>query len=175
MKTHPLNFFGFCSHCGAEQFAVKIAKSKKCSQCGFEYFINAAAAVAGFVFNERNELLLCRRAFEPAKGTWDLPGGFVDLGETAEQAVCRELMEELNIQPTAVNYLFSLPNEYLYSGFTVHTLDLFFKIQVEKMNKLICSDDVCELKFVPLNEVKPSEIGLLSIRKAVEIFLQQPK
>lgn len=175
MKTHPLNFFYFCPHCGSERYVIKSAKSKKCLQCGFEYFINASASVAGFVVNERNELLLCRRAFEPAQDTWDLPGGFVDLDETAEQALSRELMEELGIQPTAIHYLFSLPNEYLYSRFNVHTLDLFFKVQAKNLDKLTCSDDVCELKFVPINEVKTTEIGLSSIQKAVNMFLKQPK
>lgn len=173
MKGHPLNSFYYCPRCGSERFFVHSNKSKKCVQCGFEYFINAAASVAGFVRNEKNELLLCRRACEPVKGTWDLPGGFVDLNETAEQALRRELMEELHLKIDSAKFLFSLPNEYLYSGFNVHTLDIFFDVKVKKLPKLECADDVCELRFMPPKEIKLSEIGLLSIRKAVDMFLKQ--
>ena len=87
-----------------------------CSSCGFVFYINAAAAVATFIRNEAGELLVCRRAKEPAKGTLDLAGGFVDENETAEEAVSREIAEELQAKITHAEYLFSLPNSYEYSG-----------------------------------------------------------
>ena len=40
------------------------------------------------ILNERDELLVCRRAKEPAKGTLDLPGGFIDMTETGEEEMC---------------------------------------------------------------------------------------
>lgn len=50
-----------------------------------------AAAVAGLIFNEKGQLLLTIRAKDPGKGLLDLPGGFVDMGENADQALRREI------------------------------------------------------------------------------------
>ena len=78
------------------------------------------------LLNGRNELLVCRRAKEPAKGTLDLPGGFIDMNETGEEGVSREVWEETGLKVEKATYQFSLPNIYIYSGFPVHTLDMFF-------------------------------------------------
>jgi NADH pyrophosphatase NudC (nudix superfamily) len=93
---HFSTLFTFCPVCGSNQFTQNNIKSKHCEACGFVFYVNASAAVAAFILNEAGELLVCTRAKEPAKGTWDLAGGFVDENETAEQAICREIKEELN-------------------------------------------------------------------------------
>jgi 8-oxo-dGTP diphosphatase len=53
--------------------------------------------VGGIVFNE-DEVLLVRRGKEPALGEWSLPGGAVEVGETLEEALHRELLEETGIE-----------------------------------------------------------------------------
>ena len=80
-----LDKFRYCPICGSQQFKVNSSKSKKCEKCGFELFMNASSAVAAFITNSKGELLVERRKLEPAKGTLDLPGGFVDPQETAEE------------------------------------------------------------------------------------------
>lgn len=92
--THPLSQFLYCPQCGSAHFEINDEKSKKCAQCGFVYYFNSAAATVAFILNEKEELLVCRRAKEPAKGTLDLPGGFIDMHETAEEGVAREVKEE---------------------------------------------------------------------------------
>jgi 8-oxo-dGTP pyrophosphatase MutT (NUDIX family) len=106
---HPLSKFRFCPVCGSHHFAANSDKSKKCADCGFEYFLNASAANVAFILNARRELLVVTRKKEPARGTLDLPGGFADIGETAEEGVMREVMEETGLEVTALRYLFSLP------------------------------------------------------------------
>lgn len=171
--NHPLSLFRYCPRCGSSRFGVHNAKSKRCAECGFVYYFNSSAATVAFIFNERNELLVCRRAQEPAKGTLDLPGGFVDMHETGEEGVIREVSEETGLCVTQAEYLFSLPNIYLYSDFEVHTLDLFFRCTVTGSEGLRAMDDVAESFFIPLAEVHPERFGLASVRQGVERMLTE--
>ncbi len=168
---HPLEQFGYCPKCGSAHFIINNAKSKHCQDCGFTYYANPSAATAAFIMNEREELLVCRRGKEPAKGTLDLPGGFSDMEETAEEGVCREVLEETGLRVNRAEYLFSLPNIYIYSGFPVHTMDLFFRCTVEHTEHIEAMDDVAESWFIPLKEVHPEDFGLDSVRRAVRLFL----
>lgn len=168
---HPLELFGFCPKCGSAHFIVNNVKSKHCQDCGFTYYANPSAATAAFIMNEHEELLVCLRGKEPAKGTLDLPGGFIDMEETAEEGVCREVLEETGLKVNRADYLFSLPNIYVYSGFPVHTMDLFFRCDVERTDHIEAMDDVADSRFIPLEELHPEDFGLDSVRKAVRLFL----
>ena len=168
---HPLSLFRFCPCCGSAEFTEHDFKSKRCQTCGFTYYANIAAATACFIKNEQGELLVARRKKEPAKGTLDLPGGFVDMDENAEEAIAREMKEETNLKITIPKYLFSLPNIYHYSGMDIQTLDLFFEASVEDYTGLTAGDDVAELQFVPMEKIDASFFGLNSIRHAVEKYL----
>ena len=132
--------------------------------------MNPSAAVAAFILNDKGELLVCRRAKEPAKGTFDLPGGFTDNDETAEEAIAREVMEETGTRVVTANYLFSLPNLYLYSGLTIPTMDLFFECTTEDLGLLKAADDVESCLFIPVTNLQPDEFGLASIKKAIEMY-----
>lgn len=169
---HFSELFTHCPACGSALFIQNNVKSKRCQDCGFVYYVNPSAAVAGFILNEAGELLVCRRGKEPEKGTWDLPGGFVDDNESAEEAIKREILEELQAKVTSVEYLFSLPNLYEYGGMTIPTLDLFFACGLEDTTDLHASDDVEACFFVPLNEINPELFGLKSIKKGVGMFLR---
>ena len=125
------------------------------------------------ILNEKNELLVCRRAKEPAKGTLDLPGGFIDMNETGEEGVSREVLEETELKVDKAVYQFSLPNIYIYSGFPVHTLDMFFLCTVKDMIHFSAMDDVANAFFLPLSEIRPEDFGLDSIRRGVVQFLAQ--
>ena len=171
--NHPLAQFVYCPKCGSHQFVEHNGKSKHCEACGFTYYFNPSAATVAFIVNERDELLVVRRAKEPAKGTLDLPGGFIDMFETAEQGVAREVAEETGLKVTATRYLFSLPNLYEYSGFTVHTMDLFYECQVASFDHIKAMDDAADLTFIPKTEVNLLEFGLGSIRKGVMRYLEQ--
>jgi len=166
--------FAFCPACGSHFFEKNNEKSKRCASCGFVFYMNPSAAVAAFIVNEKQELLVCRRKKEPAKGTLDLPGGFVDNNETAEEALKREISEELQSEVENAGYLFSLPNEYEYCDLLVPTLDLFFSCKLTNETSLVPSDDVEECFFVPLSEIQPELFGLKSVKRAIEKFLQYP-
>lgn len=168
---HPLSSFKYCPKCGVVGFRENNFKSKICDSCGFVYYFNASASTAAFIVNPENQLLVARRAKEPAKGTLDLPGGFVDLHETAEEAIIREIKEETGLSVFGPRYLFSLPNIYVYSELEIHTVDLFYEIRVDANISFRPDDDVSELFFISREEIKPELFGLKSIQKGVEIWL----
>ncbi|MGL5014318.1 MAG: NUDIX hydrolase [Bacteroidales bacterium] len=170
---HPLRYFRYCPRCGSDKFYENDTKSKRCSGCGFVFYINASAAVAAFIVNSEGELLVCRRACEPAKGTLDLPGGFVDLHEGVESALAREVLEETSLEVLSMKYLFSLPNSYHYSGFDVPTVDLFYLVTVKDGGVPQANDDVDLCQFIPIKELKSELFGLDSISKGVSIFLNK--
>ena len=170
---HPLELFKYCPKCGSPSFVENNEKSKCCNDCGFVYYFNASSATVAFILNEKEELLVCRRAKEPAKGTLDLAGGFVDRFETGEEGVTREVLEETGLEVVNAIYQFSLPNTYLYSGFLVHTLDQFFICRVKDDKSLKAMDDVADSFWVPLTEVNPEEFGLDSVREGVRRFLKE--
>jgi mutator protein MutT len=169
---HPLSLFKYCPKCGSEHFEIKNEKAKVCANCGFIYYFNPSAATVALIMNEQNELLICRRGKEPQKGTFDLPGGFIDSNESGEEGVVREVKEEIGLKVVKADYLFSLPNIYPYYGFNVHTLDLFYRCQVENTSQIQAMDDVADSFFVPLNSLNPEQFGLNSVRKGLTRFLK---
>ena len=169
---HPLEKFRFCPVCGSSRFVENNFKSKRCGECGFVYYANPCSATAAFIVNDRHELLVVRRAKEPAKGTLDLPGGFCDMGETVEEGMRREIKEETGLEVTDIRYLFSSPNVYMYSGMGVHTLDMDFLVPVHgPLPAVKADDDAAEARWIPVSEVNPADFGLTSIRNAVVRFL----
>lgn len=172
---HPLEIFRYCPVCGSPHFVVNNFKSKRCEDCGFVYYANPCSATAAFIVNEKNEMLVVRRAKEPAKGTLDLPGGFCDMYETVEEGMRRELKEETGLEVQDIQYLFSSPNVYQYSGMGVHTLDMDYLVRVnsDAIAPVRAADDVAEAIWLPISEVNPADFGLTSIRNAVSRFLRE--
>jgi ADP-ribose pyrophosphatase YjhB (NUDIX family) len=170
---HPLSPFQYCPKCGSSRFEENNFKSKQCLHCGFVYYFNSSAATAAFITTGNGKLLVVRRAKEPAQGTLDLPGGFVDMFETGEEAIIREVGEETGLIIKNPRYLFSLPNIYTYSGFEVHTLDLFYGCKVDNLEHLQAADDAAALYFLDKEELNPDLFGLNSIKKAIRIWLEK--
>lgn len=168
---HPLEKFIYCPCCGSPQFVVNNTSSKRCETCGFVYYFNPRAAVVAVIRDERGRLLVARRAHEPAKGTLDLPGGFTECYETAEESLSREVLEETGINIPSAHYLFSQPNIYPYSGIDIHTMDLFFEIIVDSNVVFEGKDDVSELMWIAPEDICLDDFGLLSIRKGVSRLL----
>lgn len=125
------------------------------------------SAVAALIRNEKGEILFTIRRFEPAAGMLDLPGGFVDLGETAEEAIYREIYEELHLEISGLEYFGSFTNHYLYGDLEYQTLDIVFNCTVKTLNTLQVADDVAGFVFRNISEIQENEIGLDSIKKIV--------
>ena len=90
-----------------------------------------------------------------------------------EPIVSREVWEETGLKVEKATYQFSLPNIYIYSGFPVHTLDMFFLCTVKDMSHFSAMDDVADSFFLPLSDIHPEDFGLDSIRRGLVQFLAQ--
>jgi ADP-ribose pyrophosphatase YjhB (NUDIX family) len=88
-------------HCGQRlTTAIPEGDTKRrmvCFDCGFVHYINPRPVAGTIPVNEAGDLLLVRRAIEPRVGTWVFPGGYMDVGETAEEAAMRETLEEAKL------------------------------------------------------------------------------
>lgn len=161
---NPLQIFKYCPKCGSSGFAADSEKSILCNTCGFRYFVNMSAAVAAIIKNNEGEMLFTIRKYDPAAGMLDLPGGFVDLGETAENALQREIWEELHLKITDFQFIGTFPNEYNFGELKYHTLDLVFECETDSFTGLSVADDVSGFIFRKPQNVKSEEIGLDSIK-----------
>lgn len=170
MNTHPENHYKYCPRCGKAGEFNSQHYAFKCHSCGFQFYLNSAAAVVALIFNEKGELLLSRRGVEPEIGKLDLPGGFVDPKESAETAMMREIKEELDIVPSKIEYFGSFPNEYLFSGTIVFTTDLVFKCTVDDFSTLTFRDDIIGLEFIHPSKVDVDEIPFQSVKNIIKVL-----
>jgi ADP-ribose pyrophosphatase YjhB (NUDIX family) len=86
----------FCPRCG-QPADVRFPHSIACSHCGYAAYFNPKPVAAAIPVDDEGRVILLRRGFDPGRGRWTFPGGFVDLGESVEDAARRETDEELCI------------------------------------------------------------------------------
>lgn len=166
--------FRYCPRCGEPGPAIRAARELGCKACGLRFFFNAAAAAAAFIFFE-GQLLLCVRAHEPGQGLLDLPGGFIEFDETVEEGLCRELLEEMNIEVTGLRYFMSAPNDYVFAGVPYKTADLFFRCEALSLETLRAADDVGEVRLVAPRLVDVDQLAFASARRAFKALLDTPE
>lgn len=162
--------FEFCPSCGNRDIVPAGAKKLFCRSCSFTYYHNVAAAVAA-ILELDGKILLIRRAKEPGKGKLDLPGGFVDPDETAEEALKREVREELGIDMEAVNYVGSWPNIYQYEGVTYQTCDLFFHARIDVLPTDFNKREVAELLLLDPADILLDALAFESTRMVLTRFV----
>ena len=107
--------FTYCPKCGKKNTVSTTNNTAYvCSDCGWQFWNNPSAAV-GLVFVKDGKMLFSKRALEPKKGYYDLPGGFVDFGENAYEAAIREAKEEttVNVQREDLELIDTFHNQYL--------------------------------------------------------------
>ncbi|KAF0237340.1 MAG: mutT family [Prolixibacteraceae bacterium] len=172
-NTHPLKVLKFCPKCGSPDFNIAGERSLKCQSCGFHLYVNASAAVAALVTDGNGRLMMVKRGIEPNYGKLDLPGGFVDHHESVEDAVKRELIEELGMKVISMKYISSAPNEYIFSGFSVFTIDLAFEVIPDSINNLKPMDDIMDYKFYAEGEFNYDDIPAPSIKQFVINFFNR--
>lgn len=165
-----MKIFHYCPSCAAavsghgERFFV-------CDKCGFTLFFNVAAS-ASVIVCSRGEVLLLKRANDPGKGLYTVPGGFVDPGESALACACRELYEEcgIHLEQSALSFLCCGHNRYSYKGLSYHTSDIFFCAEVSDLSCLVSCAEVSSVSCVHKDRIDYSSIAFNSVREALRVF-----
>ncbi|MFP6584182.1 MAG: NUDIX domain-containing protein [Candidatus Hydrogenedentota bacterium] len=99
--------WNFCPICALKLIEAHDGQDMRphCPDCNKFYYYNPVPAACCFLTNADGELLMVQRSVEPRKGLWTLPGGFVESGETTEEAALRELEEETGLIGSGVTLL----------------------------------------------------------------------
>ena len=137
--------FVYCPYCATALVEREIYRQRRptCPQCGFIHFPDPKVAVVGLVTQE-DQVLLVRRAVEPGKGLWSLPGGYMDAGELPEAALQRELLEEIGL-PVAIQALLTIFPMVGASGRSQGIVLAYHAIPVVPAPAALhCDDDVSE-------------------------------
>ncbi|HIF87705.1 MAG TPA: NUDIX hydrolase [Gammaproteobacteria bacterium] len=107
----------FCTDCG-HTLVVRIPAGDTvsrfvCDECQTVHYQNPKL-ITGCITHWKGKILLCRRAIEPRVGSWTLPAGYMELGESLEQAALREVREETGAK---------IRLDSLYSVFDIEHID----------------------------------------------------
>ena len=136
------------------------------------YYPEQPVVGVGAVVFRRDEVLLVRRGQEPARDAWSLPGGLVELGETLEEALRRELQEETGL--TAKVLGISAVLERIYrdpdGGIPYHYVLVDFLCDYEA-GELKAGSDITAARFVPLTDLESFDLPSFTavvIRRAAE-------
>lgn len=154
--------YKYCHLCGSSCEDGKQQPSV-CSGCGNKYFNNPSPTVDLALFNEAGEILISERGVEPNKGKFDLPGGFLELGESAEEGLYREAFEELELEVgnfTKPIFVGSYPTTYSFSKESRQILIFVFAAKLLTTKEITPHDDVASTQFVPITELGDVDFSL---------------
>ena len=141
----------YCSTCGKKNTFKFIDGNDRyhCSYCKTIHYQNPKPT-ATIICMKENSILLAKRAFEPAKGEWGLPGGFMELNETLIEATKRELKEETNLNGEFIRILSTCSHFGTLFG---DILLICVEIKVEDFSQIKPGDDAEELKFFDMDNL----------------------
>ncbi|MDX1951951.1 MAG: NUDIX domain-containing protein [Verrucomicrobiota bacterium] len=160
----PSELFRHCPKCGQARLSQTQPSPFQCHQCGFTYYFGPTAAAAAILERTDGKALVIRRARNPASGKIGLPGGFLEIGETAEEGLRREVLEEVGITLDHLEFLGSEPNLYHYAGVTYPVLDFYFKAFVPANQIVVALDDVAAFEWITPSDLPLDEIAFPSTR-----------
>jgi NAD+ diphosphatase len=125
----------FCARCGHATEVVLAGHVRKCPACAAEHFPRTDPAVIMLVVDDQDRCLLGRHAAWP-EGRFSTLAGFVEPGESLEQAVAREVLEEAGVTVDDAEYLGSQPWPFpssLMLGFHAHASDARVRVDGEEL------------------------------------------
>jgi ADP-ribose pyrophosphatase YjhB (NUDIX family) len=164
--------FRYCPKCGSPQITNFHEKGMRCAACEYIYYHNSAAAVAGIIETEGG-IVLTKRGIEPKAGFLDLPGGFVDYQESFEQALVREIKEEIGAEIFESRYLGSFPNKYVYRNVTYFTTDVVFVCWASQLPEQAINHEITEIVVVRPEELNLEQVAFDSLKTALQRYREK--
>lgn len=165
----PHELFRHCPRCGIA--LPEPGRAKLRCACGFDFYFNPCIGAAAFVERTDGRFIFIRRERDPGKGLLTVPGGFVDIGETAEIAVVREMREEVGLVLADIRYVCSMTNEYFYRGVTYPVCDFMFRATAVNPEAAIVGDGTAAFEWRTLEEIDPAELAFPSVKRGRELLL----
>ena len=167
--------FNYCPICAGK---LKTANQELqiCTQCGQHWYHNPRPATCVILHNQENQILFTVRAQKPNKGLLDLPGGFISLDETVEQAAVRELKEELNLEltPQDLTYFASSTDLYLYQTLNLPILNLgyFVRLSSPLDQFVLQKSEISQVIYQPVDQIDYSQLASPGIISLVKQYLR---
>jgi ADP-ribose pyrophosphatase YjhB (NUDIX family) len=159
--------YEFCPKCGGglglEQVKPREPKRLVCAKCRFIFFLDPKVA-ACTIFELEGKIVLARRSIDPGYGKWVFPGGFVDRGETVEEAAIREAREEVN----ADIGLRGLVGVYSYSGVPVVVVVFAATLLNDQLE---AADECLDVRYFTKEEIPWKELAFSSTHDALKDYL----
>jgi ADP-ribose pyrophosphatase YjhB (NUDIX family) len=169
LPPEPRAQFRRCPRCG-EALAAAGANPLACAACGFTFFFNPTVSAAAIVLRADGHALFIRRGHEPALGALAFVGGFIDAGESPEDALRREMREEVGIELAEVRYLCARPNVYPYRGVSYHVVDLIFVARAADGAQPRVLDGVAAVEWHDPRAVDPATLAFPSMTFALALY-----
>ncbi len=120
---------------------------EKCSECGWVHYHNPRPTVSAIIAKD-GKVLLCKRATGPCKGKWDLPGGFLEEGESAEEGLRREMREELGVEIKIEKLIGVIgPTHYRFDGQDNYNMDIYYLAEPIGEPKPVSNSEVAEIAW----------------------------
>ena len=167
----PVDCFRHCPRCAAA--ATAGANPFRCPTCAFTYYFNPTVSAGAFLADADGRYLVIRRAKDPAKGMLGIPGGFIDIGESAEGALRREVGEEVGLEIADVRFLASFPNLYPYLGVTYPVCDLLFTATALHPDSAQELDGVAGIEWRTLAGLREEEFAFDSMKAALRVLRRE--
>lgn len=162
------DLYKFCPLCGGglEQRLIQPKEPARlvCRECGFVFYLDPKLAGIAIIPWEGG-IVLARRAIDPGYGLWVAPGGFVDVGERVQDAVVREVREEILLEVRLQRLL----NLYSYPGRTTVIAAYVAEVLSGQPG---AGDETLEARVFGLDELPWEEIAFASTRDALRDYLQ---
>jgi ADP-ribose pyrophosphatase YjhB (NUDIX family) len=157
----------FCPRCRAE---LRYEGSRvECEACGFVAYASSKPT-AGALVEDGGRVLLARRAHEPFRGRWDIPGGFLEEGEHPLDGVRRELHEETGLDIEPLEFLGVWMDRYGGDSTAEATMNLYWTARVVSGDPEP-ADDVSELAwFAPEDLPEKEELAFENVPLVLEAY-----